>query len=93
MTPSVQSQDYTFTMGTAATAEGPQSAMLFTAPKSRPHRVFKPVGPGFGQKLLRPPSSTIDGGLCVTLHSVVCCVWDCQYFSSEWMRFSGCVFF
>ena len=64
MTPSVQSQDYTFTMGTAATTEGPQSAMLFTAPKSRPHRVFKPVGPGFGQKLLKPPSSASDGGLC-----------------------------
>ena len=64
MTPSVQSQDYTFTMGTAATAEGPQSAMLFTAPKSRPHRVFKPVGPGFGQKLLRPSSSATDGGVC-----------------------------
>ncbi|XP_065898419.1 DNA-dependent protein kinase catalytic subunit-like isoform X2 [Dysidea avara] len=62
MTPSVQSQDYTFTMGTAATAEGPQSAMLFTAPKSRPHRVFKPVGPGFGQKLLKPPLSASDGG-------------------------------
>lgn len=70
MTPSVQSQDYTFTMGTAAPAEGPQSAMLFTAPKSRPHRVFKPVGPGFGKTLLRPSSSSTNGGVSVSVCAV-----------------------
>ena len=88
MTPSIQSQDHTFNVGSSsATQEGPQSAMLFTAPKSRPSRVYKPVGPGFGRDTLRPPSSLSDtAGMCqfvcvcvhACIHTCVCvCVCVC----------------
>ena len=61
MTPSIQSQDHSFNIGSSSTAqEGPQSAMLFTAPKNRPSRVFKPVGPGFGRDTLKLPASLSD---------------------------------
>ena len=61
MAPSIQSQDHTLNIGSSSTTqEGPQSSMLFTAPKSRPSRVFKPVGPGFGRDTLQPPASLSD---------------------------------
>ena len=86
MTPSVQSQDHSFNIGSSsATQEGPQSAMLFTAPKSRPSRVFKPVGPGFGRDTLQPPSSLFDTTgtdiasvhHCMSVHCLCVCVSVC----------------
>ena len=82
MTPSVQSLDHTFNIGSGSAAQdGPQSAMLFTAPKSRPSRVFKPVGPGFGRDTLRPPSSLSDtsGIECCGVYIVCTCVCPCVY--------------
>ena len=48
--------------------------MLFTVPKSRPSRLYKPVGPGFGRDKLKPPASLSDTpgtecvSLCVTMY-------------------------
>ena len=65
MTPSIQSQDHTVA---SDSSEGPQSAMLFTAPKGRPSRILKPVGPGFGRDTLKPPISPSDTtGTCVSV--------------------------
>ena len=63
MAPSIQSQDASFTMGTANPPSQESSSLLFNAPKMRPpKRPLRPVGENFGKGTLgaKDNSSSLD---------------------------------
>lgn len=67
MAPSLQSQDYSFTMGSASpsqtASESQQSSLLFSLAKMKPpKRPLRTVGENFGKGKLKPSDDTASAG-------------------------------